>query len=168
MTKLCYRLIAVLVLAAAAPLAWGQSCSITSDTQPPGVVAGGTHQFTATNCPSATWSVACQGSGCQAGTINSSSGLYSAPAVVHPQNYSRGVQQGPNNDSYNVGIASWAVHPDSAQWVNRVYTNAPTNGSYHNLKIGGPPRFFQNFFNNVINNSTPTQLVHAVLPWCQP
>ena len=99
------------------------------------------------------------------GTLDQS-GQYCAPATIYPQNYSRGIQQLPNSNAYNVSVYNWPVHPDSQLWVNRIASGRPAQGSYHNFKLGPPPRFFQNLFNNSIDDSTPKQLVHAVLPWC--
>src|ERR1039458_1068549 len=62
-----------------------QFCGITSDTTPPAVDAGATHAFTA-SCPNPVWSVSGPGS------INPSTGVYTAPATVWAQDVSRGWQ----------------------------------------------------------------------------
>ena len=115
--------------------------------------------FSASGCGSVNWTLS------GTGTLDQT-GQYCAPTTIYPQNYSRGIQQGPNSNAYNVPVYNWPVHPNSALWVNRVAKDAPTQGAYHNFKLGPPPRFFQNLFNNSIDDNTPRQLVHAVLPWC--
>ena len=135
-----------------------QTCSL-SPSQPQPAGPGLCVQFSANGCGSVNWTLAGVGSLDQ-------SGQYCAPATVYPQNYSRGVQQLPNSSAYNTSVYNWPVHPNSALWVNRIASDAPAQGSYHNFKLGAPPRFFQNLFNNSIDDNIPRQLVHAVLPWC--
>ena len=116
-------------------------------------------QFSANGCGSVNWTLN------GVGTLDSS-GQYCAPATIYPQNYSRGLQQLPNSNAYNVSVYNWPVHPLSQVWVSRILLDAPAQSSYHNFKLGPPPRFFQNMFNNSIDDTVPKQLVHAVLPWC--
>ena len=116
-------------------------------------------QFSAAGCGSVNWTLS------GVGTLDQG-GQYCAPTTIYPQNYSRGIQQLPNSNAYNVSVYNWPVHPLSQVWMTRIATDAPTQSSYHNFKLGPPPRFFQNMFNNSIDDSTPKQLVHAVLPWC--
>ena len=115
--------------------------------------------FSASGCGSVNWTLT------GVGTLDQT-GQYCAPTTIYPQNYSRGIQQLPNSNAYNVSVYNWPVHPLSPVWVTRIASDAPTQGSYHNFKLGPPPRFFQNLFNNSIDDTTPKQLVHAVLPWC--
>ncbi len=135
-----------------------QTCSI-SPSQPQAAGPGQCVQFSAGGCGSVSWILT------GTGTLDQS-GQYCAPAMIYPQNYSRGIQQLPNSSAYNTSVYNWPVHPNSALWVNRIASDAPTQGSYHNFKLGAPPRFFQNLFNNSIDDTTPKQMVHAVLPWC--
>ncbi len=135
-----------------------QTCSI-SPSQPQAAGPGQCVQFNAGGCGSVSWTLT------GTGTLDQS-GQYCAPATIYPQNYSRGVQQLPNSSAYNTSVYNWPVHPNSALWVSRIASDAPTQGSYHNFKLGAPPRFFQNLFNNSIDDTTPKQMVHAVLPWC--
>ncbi len=138
--------------------AWAQTCTV-SPSQPQPANPGECVQFTANGCRTVNWTLT------GAGTLDQT-GRYCAPETVYPQNYSRGIQEGPNDNAYNVSVYNWPVHPQSAFWIGRMATDAPTQGSYHNLKLGSAPKYFQNFYNNSIDSSVPLQLVHAVLPWC--
>ena len=126
-------------------------CSITSDSSPPAVNAGSTHTFTA-SCPSPVWSVSGPGS------IDPSTGVYSAPATVWAQDISRGVQLLPNDNVYKLPINGLPVESRSAYWLQRVADNSPGIASYHNFKLLQPGVL--NFYDNVINSSTQTQLMH--------
>src|SRR5208283_3067191 len=65
------------------------------------------------NCgTSPVWSC----SGC-AGSINSGTGVYTAPATVTPQQSSGGMQLLPNNHIYNVRVDSLPVNSNSATWI---------------------------------------------------
>ena len=139
-------------------MARGQTCSI-SPSQPQAAMAGECVHFSANGCGSMNWSLT------GPGTLDQT-GQYCAPTTIYPQNYSRGIQQLPNSNAYNVSVYNWPVHPNSQLWVNRVANDAPTQSSYHNFKLGSPPRFFQSYFNNSIDEQTPRQQVHAVYPWC--
>lgn len=109
--------------------------------------------------PSPVWTVTGQG------TIGSL-GIYCAPTFVRPQNYSKGVQQLPNNNAYNIPVNTWPIHPMSATWLTRIASDAPTQSTYHVFRLTGAPRFIQALFNNAVDSSTPRQKVHAHLPWC--
>ena len=137
---------------------------ITPST-PPGVVAGACFQFKASS--PGTWSVACRGTGCQAGTIDAN-GLYCAPAVVVAKNQSRGCQLGPNNNVYNTPIIKLPVSPYSGRWLTRIGgENDGGNASwlYHHLRMGTPGVLNQ--YDNVVDNTTPTQKRHFYYggPW---
>ena len=67
------RLLPALVLCLLSASVWATTCTITSDTTAPAVVAGGTHNFT-TSCPTPVWSVT------GGGSINASTGVYTVPA----------------------------------------------------------------------------------------
>ena len=138
---------------------YSQTCSI-NPSQPQAAGPGQCVLFSATGCGSSNWSLT------GVGTLDQT-GQYCAPATVYPQNYSRGVQQLPNSNAYNASVYNWPVHPLSQVWVGRIASDAPSQVSYHNFKLGSPPRFFQSYFNNSIDGSTPKQVVHAVLPWCR-
>ncbi len=153
---LCF--VAVVLVMSFCSTSWSQTCSI-NPSQPQAAMPGECVHFSASGCGSVNWTLT------GVGTLDQS-GQYCAPATIYPQNYSRGIQQLPNSNAYNVSVYNWPVHPDSQLWVNRIASDAPAQGSYHNFKLGSPPRFFQNLFNNSIDDSTPKQLVHAVLPWC--
>src|ERR1017187_6110989 len=102
------RLFVVLTLLSAFAVA--QVCHVTSDTTPPAVNAGATHAFT-TNCPSPTWSVT------GGGSINASTGVYSAPATVWARDVSRGWQLLPDNSAYKLPINSLSVDSHSPYWI---------------------------------------------------
>ena len=124
-----------------------QTPSITSDSVPPAITAGGTHRFTANQA--VNWSVT------GAGTIDSN-GLYQAPAIVRPKNQSRGCQLLPNNNAYNTRVDGLPVHPRSAQWLQRAIGYGPTTSRYHTLNPGVKAPVF-GFYDNVVDNSTPLQ-----------
>ncbi len=130
---------------------WAQTCTITSDTTPPAVDAGATHAFTA-SCPSPVWSVSGPGS------IDSSTGVYTAPATVWAQDVSRGFQLLPNNSAYKLPINGLSVDSRSSYWLQRIIDDHTSIPSYHNFKLL-PPGLL-NFYDNVVNNSAPTQLMH--------
>jgi hypothetical protein len=132
---------------------------------PPAVSAGACFQFTATD--SGSWSVRCQGSNCQAGTI-SPNGLYCAPRFVVPKNQSRGCQLGPNDNVYNAPINNLPVHPYSSLWLKRISTEndaGPNSWIYHRFHVPTPGLLSQ--YDNVVDNSTPQQKRHFYYggPW---
>src|ERR1019366_2792491 len=134
-----------------------QVCQITSDTFPPAVNGGGTHAFTA-SCPNPVWSVSGPGS------IDPSTGVYQAPATVWAQDVSRGWQLLPNDNVYKLPINSLPLDSRSSYWIQRVADQAACPGSgcipsYHHFSLGSPGKL--NFYDNVVNNSTPTQLMHG-------
>src|ERR1035441_9201683 len=143
------RLFVVFTLLSA--FAAAQVCHITSDTMPPAVNAGATHAFTASSGCTA-WSVT------GGGTINASTGLYTAPATVWARDVSRGWQLLPDNSAYKLPINSLPVDSHSPYWMQRVIDNGPTISSYHDLKPSQPG--ISGFYDNVVNNSTPTQRMH--------
>src|ERR1039458_2295216 len=107
------RLRPALVLCLLSASLWATTCTITSDTTPPAVVAGGAHNFTA-SCPTPVWSVT------GGGSINASTGVYTAPAVVWAQDVSRGQQLLPNDSVYKLPINSLPLDSRSAYWIQRV------------------------------------------------
>ena len=127
------------------------ACAITSDLNPPAVNAGGSHAFTAV-CPNPTWSVSGPGS------INPSTGVYTAPTRVWAQDVSHGVQLLPNDSVYKLPVNNLAVEPRSSYWMQRVVDNYPTIASDHTFKLNLPGAM--GFYDNVVNNSTPTQRMH--------
>ena len=134
--------------------AWAQKpqqCSITSDGTPPPVNAGSTHAFT-TSCPNPVWSVSGPGS------MNPSTGVYTAPAVVWAQDVSRGQQLLPNDSVYKLPINGLPVDSRSSYWMRRASDDTPGNPTFHTFKLLQPGLL--NFYDNVVNSSTPTQLMH--------
>ena len=129
----------------------GQMCRITSDTTPPAVDAGSTHAFTA-SCPNPVWSVSGPGS------INPSTGVYTAPATVWAQDVSRGWQLLPLNNAYKLPINRLPVDSRSSYWMQRVADDGPTIASYHTFKLNQPGVL--GFYDNVVSNSTPIQRMH--------
>jgi hypothetical protein len=137
-----------------------QYCRVTSDNTPPSVNAGDTHAFTA-SCPSPVWSVSGPGS------IDPSTGVYTAPATVWAQDVSRGWQLLPNDNVYKLPINTLPLDSRSSYWIQRVADQSACPGpncipSYHHFSLGGAGGL--NFYDNVVNNSTPTQLMHVYYP----
>ena len=130
---------------------WAQTCTITSDVTPPTVGAGGTHTFAA-SCPSPVWSVSGPGS------IDPANGTYTAPSTVWAQDVSRGWQLLPNDNAYKLPINRLPVDSRSSYWLQRVADDHLSIPSYHNFKLDQPGLL--NFYDNVVNNSTPTQLMY--------
>ena len=134
-------------------------------TSPPGVAAGACIQFKADH--PGKWSVACQGAGCQAGTIDAD-GRYCAPATVRAKNQSRGCQLGPNDNVYNVPINKLPVSPYSERWMNRIASENDGGSAswiYHRFHIPNPGLL--NMYDNVVDNATPAQKRHFLYggPW---
>ena len=140
--------------------AWAQTCTITSDSTPPAVNEGATHAFTA-SCPSPVWSVSGPGS------IDSSTGIYTAPSTVWAQDVSRGWQLLPNDSVYKLPVNSLSVDSRSTYWMQRIADQGACPGagcipSYHNFKLTAPG--VAGFYDNVVTNSTPTQPMHFYYP----
>ena len=154
--KCKYLVLGLLIVLAFIGSLWAQTagghyCRITSDTTPPAVDAGSTHAFTA-SCPNPVWSVSGPGS------INPSTGVYTAPATVWAQDVSRGWQLLPLNNAYKLPINRLPVDSRSSYWMQRVADDGPTIASYHTFKLNQPG--VMGFYDNVVTNSTPTQRMH--------
>lgn len=142
----------------------GAEVRITPST-PPAVAAGACFQFTANYA--GTWSVTCQGEGCQAGTINAT-GRYCAPLTVAAKNQSRGCQLGPNDNVYNVPINRIKVHSYSSRWLARIATENDGGANswlFHRFNVQTPGAL--GLYDNVVDNSTPKQERHFFYggPW---
>lgn len=87
-------------------------------TTPPAVNAGGTFQFIA-NVP-VTWSMAAG----SVGTINPTTGLYTAPPSVTAKQSYGSCQVLPNNHIFNTRIDNLPVHSSSAAWMAVANFNA--------------------------------------------
>ena len=149
-----YPALAIFMIFVFTGAVWAQKpngCRITSDTIPPAVNAGSTHQFTA-SCLNPTWSVSGPGS------INPSTGVYTAPATVWARDVSRGVQLLPDDSVYKLPINNLPVEPRSSYWIQRAADNQPGNAQYHTFKLLQPGLL--NFYDNAANNTTPTQVMH--------
>ena len=131
--------------------AWAQ-IGISPSTPVP-VNGGATQTFTCTgSCSGATWTLV-TGSG----SINSSTGVYTAPSTVHPQQTSRGVQLLPNNSPFNIPVNSLSVSAKSALWMSRISQGANLGQSstlkfYPEVPTLGP--------DVPATNSTGTQKMH--------
>jgi hypothetical protein len=110
---------------------------VITPATPPVVSAGATFQFTA-NVP-VTWSMA-PGS---AGTINASTGLYTAPPSVTAKQSYGSCQVLPNNHVFNTRIDNLPVHASSAAWLAVAKT--------------GSINYFPSFPLNHVDASTPVQ-----------
>jgi len=85
-------------------------------TVPPAVKQGQTFIFTCTaNCSGVVWSCTTVG-GCK-GSINSFTGVYTAPASIHTQNPDGGCQLLPNDHIYNIRADSMNVNANSSTWI---------------------------------------------------
>ncbi len=124
----------ILVLLTELPV-FGQ-VSITP-VKPPAVNGGATYQFTA-NVP-VTWSMAAGSKG----SINPTTGVYTAPTLVSAQQTYGGCQLLPNNHVFNTRIDSLPVHAQSSAWIS---------GSG-----GVPVNYLPSFPVNYVDNSTPLQ-----------
>ena len=127
--------------------------TITSDSKPALVSAGGQHQFVCDDGlggSSCTWSVS------GGGTIDSN-GLYHAPATFHANNYSRGCQLLPQNSIFNTNVSTAPVAADSSIWLQRIWDlqYAPSVPYSHRLILGA------GYYDNPADSSTPTQLMHG-------
>jgi hypothetical protein len=113
----------------------------------PTVNQGGTLQFTELEGEPGTWAVSgtdSTGAGTAGlGSIGSSTGTYTAPAVVNAQQSAGGVQLLPNNHIFNTRIDGLSVNTNSATWVA-----AMSNATFNIL-----PAFPLNY----VNSSTPQQ-----------
>lgn len=141
----------LITLALLSPFAAAQTCHITSDASPPAVNAGATHAFTASSgCT--VWSVSGPGS------INASTGLYTAPPVWQARDVSRGWQLLPDDSAYKLPINSLPVDSHSAYWLQRVIDDGPSYPNYHYFKLTQPG--VMGLYDNVVTNSSPTQRMH--------
>src|SRR6185295_7042980 len=104
--------------------------------QPPVVNANGTIAFTA-NVP-VTWSCP----GCR-GSVNPTTGVYTAPASITANQSYGGYQVLPNDHIYNTRIDSLPVHSNSNAWISGS-GNIPVN-------------YLPSFPLNYTDASTPTQ-----------
>jgi hypothetical protein len=101
---------------------WARTfCNITSDASAPAVNTGATHIFTA-SWPSPVWSVGVPGS------INSSTGVYSAPSTVWAQDVSRGRRFLPNDSVYKLPVNRLSADLRSPFWHQRAADNGACAG----------------------------------------
>lgn len=130
-------------------------CAQTIDQGPQiGINEGATPTLTCTGCGTGlTWSVTGQG------TIDSSTGVYTAPAHVTVQHPDRGCNVSSNNSVFNVPVDSLPVDSHSAYWLARVGQD-PYGLNTVKLQFGEPLVFFV----NPVTNSTPQQLMHFYYP----
>lgn len=115
----------------------------------PVVKQGTTYQFTETASEAGTWSCSATNStggvtACS-GSINSASGLYTAPSSVTAQHVYAGMQIGPNNSIWNVRIDSLPVNALNTIWTNTV-------------NVGGTPHWNTDFPINYVNSSNTALL----------
>jgi hypothetical protein len=133
----------LLILFLCATFASTVSAQVTiNQTTAPVVTANGTTTFTASVVEGGgvTWSCP----GC-AGSINSSTGVYTAPATIHTQNSYAGYQLLPNDHIYNTRVDSLSVNSNSATWIAGAGSGP--------FSVGNDSFFPFNYY----TNSTPTQ-----------
>lgn len=134
----------------------GTGPTITSAA--PVVNQAATFQFTA----DAAGSWACSGTTATgtatscAGSINSSTGLYTAPATVSNQQYAGGMQLMPNNHIYNTRVDSLALRSDSATLIAGAGTTSLNYLVFAppNYATGATPTESQTFFYTDSNNGS--------------
>jgi hypothetical protein len=119
-----------------------------SPSVPPAVNQGTTFQFAAN--AAGTWScsatdVSGTATTCK-GSIDPSTGLYKAPAIVTAQHSLGGHQLLPNNHIFNMRIDSLPVNSNSPSWMNKLIAASPT----------GNPHYEPSQPLNYANGSTPT------------
>lgn len=117
----------------------------------PIVKQGATFQFTETLSEAGTWSCGATNStggvtACS-GSINSGTGLYTAPSSVTAQHVYGGTQVGPNNDVYNTRIDSMPVHANNTLYMNTV-------------NVGGVPHWNTDFPINYVLPTGPTDTMN--------
>jgi hypothetical protein len=131
----------------------GQSCTITSDSAPPLLQAGGVHQFTAASCPNATWSLSGPGS-------IDSTGKYTAPSIIHPQSVQRSCQLLPQNSAYYLNIRNAPVHERSVTWMGRIHQFIYNDGTA-NYNTGHHFGFAINILQStIVNHNSLQQNLH--------
>lgn len=122
----------------------GTNPTITPSS-PPVVKQATTFQFSATCTGSCTWSLAAG----SAGSINSSTGLYTAPSTVRHNNVIRGCPAFPNDHIYNQKISTLPTDTiNSAAWITALGSDRLTYGVQTPSGENGFPL-------NIGNNSTP-------------
>jgi hypothetical protein len=119
----------------------GSSGQITvTPSTPPVVNQGQTTTFTCSVVGGGGCTWTCPGC---AGSINSSTGVYTAPATVNSADSFGGYQLLPNDHIYNTRIDSLPVNSNSAAWIAGAGNNAVN--------------YLPSFSFNYVNSSTPTQ-----------
>jgi hypothetical protein len=118
---------------------WAQTPTISPLN--PAVNQGATQTFTVTANPGTGGTWTC--TSC-AGSINSSTGVYTAPSSVTAQQSLGGYQLLPNNHIFNTDISALSVNGSNTTWVN---TARATNHVH----------YLPSFPTNYTNGSTPTQ-----------
>jgi Putative Ig domain/Malectin domain len=120
---------------------------LTITPSAPAVNQGGTINFTEAAGDAGTWSCAGTDSSGNpticSGSINSSTGVYTAPATVTNQQTAGGMQLLPNNHIFNTRVDSLPVNSNSATWIAGAGT-VPFN-------------YLPSFPINYANGSTPTE-----------
>jgi len=144
----------------AAASLWGQLAISTSN---PAAVAGGTLNLTASGGTAPyTWSL----SSGSVGSINPTTGQYTAPATVTVNHQAAGCQVFPSASIFSTKISNLPVHASSATWVGAITPStqqlvlAPNYGL--NIVTNSTPLF------DVVNLSPPTangQYPIAEFPW---
>jgi hypothetical protein len=67
------------------------------------------------------------------GTINSSSGAYTAPVHITPKQVINGCQAFPNNSVFNTRVDNLPVHPNNALWMSNIDVAANSFGANERL-----------------------------------
>ena len=138
---------------------WSQSCTI-NPSQPQPAMPGECVHFSASGCGSVNWTLAGRRHARSDRPVLRSGERY-------PQNYSRGIQQLPNSNAYNVSVYNWPVHPLSpglgeSHLQRRSRRRAAITTSNSDRRRASS----RTCSTTASTSTTPKQLVHAVLPWC--
>src|SRR5690242_368750 len=118
---------------------------VITPSTPPVVKQGTTFGFTANE--TVTWTLV-SGS---LGSINSSTGVYTAPSSIPPQNVVGGCEDHANSHVYNTRIDALPVHASSTTWINAV------NGVVGNTTMAIGPDFP---INQVLSTAPDTEAMH--------
>src|ERR1039458_2591107 len=137
--------------------------TITSDSVPPVVLQGSTHHFTATCTGTCGWSLTAG----SVGTINASTGVYTAPSSVNVNSSIAGCQLFPPDHGYNVRIDALPVRSESSAWNALLVSHGMPLNLWDefpsNVMDSGTPAYGMTFAYTPLNNS-PTQPPYQVLP----
>jgi Malectin domain len=139
MRKLFLILVFICALAAAPSLR--AQAPVISPATAPVVLASATTTFSCASGGPCTWTCP----GCK-GSINPTTGVYTAPSSITAQHSYGGCQISPNDSIFNTNISSLPVNSNSATWI----------ASLPNVAFSYLPDYYITY----VNGSTPTQTLN--------